>query len=108
MVYIQSLGSFFVSLVVSGLVIYLVTMFLGSGKGIVTALLTAFVGSVIYALAYVVPTTFLSTLVAGIAWLLAIRHFYNTGWLRAIVMAAAIWFVAGIVSTFLPTLAGPF
>lgn len=107
MSYMQSLTSFVMSLIVSGLVIYFVTMVLSRGRGIMTAILTALVGSVIYALAPILPTAFLSTVVAGIAWLLAIGHFYSVGWLKALLLAVVIWFVTGVVSSFLPTLGGP-
>ncbi len=107
MVYVTSMTSFLVSLVVSGIIIYLVTMVLGRSRGIGTAIMTAFTGSVIYALAPIVPIDFLSSIVAGIAWLFAIRHFYGMGWFRAFITAVVIWFVAGIVSRFLPTLIGP-
>ncbi|MFP4117069.1 MAG: hypothetical protein ACLFQ8_03320 [Candidatus Aenigmatarchaeota archaeon] len=95
------------SLIVSGLIIYFVTAVLGSGKGIMTALLAALTGSVIYALSPLIPTGFLSTVIAGLVWLLAIRHFYRVGWIRALIMALVIWFVTTVVSAFLPTLAGP-
>ncbi len=107
MPYIESLTGFVVSLIVSGLVIYFVTAVLGRGKGIMTAILAAATGSVIYALSPLIPTSLLSTIIAGLVWLWAIRHFYDVGWIRALVMALAIWFVAGLVSAFLPTLPGP-
>lgn len=95
------------SLIVSGLVIYFVTLILSRGRGIMTAILTALTGSVIYALAPVLPTSFLSSVIAGIVWVFAISHFYNVGWLKALILAVVVWFVTGVVSSFLPTLSGP-
>ncbi len=108
MVYIQSLSSFLLGLIVSSLVIYFVTSIFGRGKGIMTAVVAALSGSAIYTLAFMLLSSGLvSTLAGGVVWLLAIKHFYNVGWLRATIIALGIWILTNFVSIFLPTVAGP-
>lgn len=109
MAYIQYLVSFLAGLIVSGLVIYLVTSFLGKKRGITTAVFAALAGSLISTVvSFFIGVGLLSTLVGGIVWLMAIRHFYNIGWLRSVLVALGIWILMNIVSKFLPTISGPF
>ncbi|MFP4045715.1 MAG: hypothetical protein ACLFS3_01510 [Candidatus Aenigmatarchaeota archaeon] len=87
---------------------YLVTSVLGRKRGIVTAIFAALAGSLIYALASTfLGTGFLAAALGGLAWLFAIRYFYDIGWLKSLLVAVVIWLIAGFVSFFLPTVSGP-
>lgn len=99
---------FIVSLVISSIVIYIVVKLFGEEEGIGTAALAAFVGSLIYSVAYfILGTGLLAALGGGIAWLIALRALYEMGWGKSLLVAIVIWILAGITSIFLPTLAGP-
>jgi len=91
------------SFVISTVVIYFVVKLFGETEGIGTALLAALIGSVIYG----IFGGLLGSIIAGIAWLIALRSLYSIGWLKALIIAVVIWIIANIVSSFLPTVAGP-
>ena len=97
-----------VALVVSTVIIYLVTRFMGEKEGLGTALVAAVIGTIVYALAYLLlGNGLLAALLAGIVWLLALKGLYKIGWIRALVTAVIIWIFATIIGYFLPTLSGP-
>ena len=78
--------SFVMSMVVSGVVIYIATKLLGEKEGFGTAILAALVG--------------------GIAWLIVLGSLYKIGWLKSLLIAAVVWVIISLLS-FLPTLVGP-
>lgn len=104
---------FFISLVISAIIIYIVTKIFGEKEGFGTALLASFAGAIIYAAAYYflrpsfADLGWLSSVIGGIAWLVALRFLYSIGWLRALGLAIIIWVIAAVVSFFLPTVIGP-
>lgn len=99
---------FIVSLVVSAIIIYVVTKLLGEKEGIGTALLTAFAGAIIYAIAYfLLGQGLLAALIGGFVWLLALGGLYRMGWLKALVVAVIVWIVGAVVGLVLPTVVGP-
>jgi Na+/melibiose symporter-like transporter len=101
---------FLISLVISAIIIYIVTKIFGEKEGFGTALLTAFIGAIIYAIAYYFlrpELGWLASLIGGIAWLIALGVMYKIGWLKALGIAIIIWIIAAIVSFFLPTVIGP-
>lgn len=99
---------FVASLVVSTIVIYVVAKFLGETEGIGTAILTALIGSLIYAGSYYfLGTGLLAAVIGGVGWLIALGSMYNMGWGKAFVAAVVIWIFAMLISGMLPTLVGP-
>jgi len=108
MVFLEVLIGFLVSLVISAVIIYLATKLLGEEEGFGTALLTAFVGTVIFAIVfYFIGVGWVASLIGGVAWLIALGSLYEIGWLKAFVIAVVIWVFATLVSSVLPTLLGP-
>ena len=99
--------NFVFSLVVSTIIIYAVTKILGEKEGLGTAILSALIGSIVYALAYFfLGTGLLAALIGGIAWLIALGSLYGIGWLKSLLIAVMVWIVVSILS-FLPTVLGP-
>jgi hypothetical protein len=101
---------FFISLVISAIIIYVVTKIFGEKEGFGTALLAAFIGAIIYAAAYYFlkpELGWLASLLGGIAWLIALGFLYGIGWLKALGIALIVWIIAAIVGIFLPTMIGP-
>lgn len=106
--YATPLVSFVIALIISTVIIYAITRIFGEKEGLLTALLAAIIGSVIYAIAaYFLGTGLLAAFIAGIFWLLALQFLYKIGWLKSLVIAVIIWIVASIVGLFLPTIGGP-
>lgn len=106
MPYLGSIVSFFVGLVVSGIIIYVVTSVFARNRGLKTAVSAALAGSIIYMLAGTFSGP-IATLFGGLVWLLALKHFYSIGWFRSLIVAVVIWVVAGFVDQMLPTVIGP-
>jgi hypothetical protein len=105
--FVALLLNFVISLIVSTIVIYIVVKLFGEEEGIGTAVMAAFAGSVIYALAYYfLGTGLLAAVIGGIAWLIALGSLYEIGWGKALLVAVVVWVVVSILS-FLPTLIGP-
>ncbi len=50
---------------------------------------------------------FLSTILGGIAWLLALKTIYRMGWLKALIVAVIVWIITYAIGTMLPTATGP-
>ena len=101
---------FLFSLVISAIIIYVVTKLFGEKEGFGTALLTAFIGAIIYAATYYFLSPelgWVASLVGGIAWLIALGFLYSIGWLKALGIALIVWIIAAIVSFVLPTMIGP-
>ena len=102
---------FLISLIISAIIIYFVTKIFGEEKeGFGTALLTAFIGAIIYAAAYYFlrpELGWLASLIGGIAWLIALGFLYGIGWMKALGIAVIVWIIAAIVSFVLPTVMGP-
>jgi len=101
---------FLFSLVISAIIIYVVTKLFGEKEGFGTALLTAFIGAIIYAATYYFLSPelgWVASLVGGIAWLIALGFLYSIGWLKALGIALIVWIIAALVSFFLPTMIGP-
>lgn len=108
MVWVEILVGFLISLLVSGLIIYLVTKLLGEREGFGTAILTALTGSIIFALvSYFLGTGWIAVLLGGIAWLIALGTLYNMGWLKSLLVAFIVWIFANFVNLILPTIGGP-
>ena len=108
MALLEVLLGFLISLVVSGLIIYIATKLFGEKEGFGTALLTAFIGAIIFALAsYMISSAWIASIVAGIAWIIAIGSLYNIGWLKSFIIAIVIWVLARIIGVILPTISGP-
>ena len=99
---------FLASLVISAIVIYLAAKLLGEKEGFGTAILTAFIGAIIFSLvSYFIGMGWIASLIGGIAWLMALGSLYNMGWIKSAIVAVVIWLFAGIASIVLPTIAGP-
>jgi hypothetical protein len=98
-----------IALLVSTVIIYLVTRFMGEKEGLGTALVAAIIGTIVYVLAYLfLGNGLLAAVLAGIVWLLALKALYKIGWTKALITAVIIWVFATIIGFFLPTLSGPF
>ena len=107
---ISTIILFFVSLIISAIIIYVVTKILGEKEGFGSALLAAFIGSILYAAVYYFlkpDLGWLASVIGGIAWLIALRALYSIGWLKAIIIAIIVWILAVIVNFVLPTVTGP-
>lgn len=95
-------------MVISAIVVYVASKLLGETEGFGTAILTAFVGAIIYLVMGLLLPGIIGSLLALLGWLLALKYFYSIGWLKAALMAIVIWIFAVIVGFLLPTLPGPF
>jgi hypothetical protein len=105
---VATLLTFVIQLIISTLIIFVVTKLLGEKEGILTAVLAAFIGTVIYtAASYILGTGLIAAIIGGIVWLLALQHLYTIGWLKSLAIAVMVWIIAVIVGIFLPTVAGP-
>ena len=103
-----SIIHFLVGLLISTVVIYVVTFFMRQRRSLKMAFFAAIIGSIVYVIAYTrLHDPFLSAILGGIAWLLALRIIYRMGWLKALVVAIIIWIIAYVVDGFLPTAIGP-
>jgi len=106
---------FFISLIISAVIIYIVTKIFREKEGFGIAIMAAFVGTIIYTAVYYIfgniseLTSFKwgASIVGGLGWLIALRFLYSIGWLKALGIAIVIWFGSAIVGYFLPTLSGP-
>jgi hypothetical protein len=100
--------TFIVGLVVSAIIIYVTTKLFGQKEGIGQAFVTAFIGTLIYFVAYFIfGNGLISSLVGGIIWLIALKVFYNIGWFKAFVIAVVVWISATVIGFLLPTVPGP-
>lgn len=100
--------NFLVGMIVSAVVIFVATRLFGEKEGFGTAILSAFVGAIIYAVAYYfLGSGTIASFIGGLAWLIALGSLYNMGWLKAFFVAIVIWLIAMLVSSILPTVLGP-
>jgi hypothetical protein len=101
--------SFLIGLAISTILIYLVTRLLGEKEGFKIALLAAFLGSIMFGvIAFIFGNGIIAAAIGGIIWLIALKWLYNTGWLKAILIAVVLWIVVSIVGVFLPIFPNPF
>ncbi len=101
--------SFLIGLAISTILIYIVTKLLGEKEGIKIALFAALLGSIMFGIInYIFGNGIIAAAVGGIIWLVSLKWLYSTGWLKAILIAVALWIVVVIVGTFLPTFPNPF
>ena len=108
MAVLGALLGFLISLVISGVIIYLAAKLLGEDEGFGTAIVAAFAGAILFAfVAFLLGIGWVAALVGGIVWLIALGSLYQIGWLKASCVAVIIWVFATIVSMVLPTIAGP-
>jgi hypothetical protein len=99
---------FLVGLLISTVVIYLITLILGQRRGIKLALFAAIVGSIVYGITYAIfGNGFLSAVLGGIAWLLALKTIYRMSWLKSIIVAVIVWIITTAIGSLLPTAIGP-
>jgi len=102
LVFVVLIG-FLISLIVSAIIIYAVTGLFGEDEGAGTALVAAFIGAIIYGLAYFfLGNGLLAAVLGGIGWVIALGSLYDIGWLKAAVIAVFVWLIATVVSWFLP------
>ncbi len=105
---VSTVLGFILALIVSTIVIWVVTKLFGEKEGIGTALIAAIAGTIIYTIAYwLLGNGLLAAILGGIVWLLALKGLYKIGWLKALVIAIAIWILTWLVGLILPTLTGP-
>lgn len=103
-----SIIHFLVGLLISTVVIYVVTFFMRQRRSLKMAFFAAIIGSIVYFIAYIVlGNGFLSAVLGGIAWLLALKTIYRMGWLKSLIVAVAIWIITTFVGEWLPTALGP-
>ena len=99
---------FLVGLLISTVVIYLITFILGQRRGIKLALFAAIVGSIVYGITYaILGNGFLSAVLGGIAWLLALKTIYRMSWLKSLIVAVIVWIITTAIGSLLPTAIGP-
>ena len=104
----NSIILFLVGLLISTVVIYLVTLVLGHRRSLKLAFFTAIIGSIVYGISYALfGNGFLSAVLGGIAWLLALKTIYRMGWLKALIVAVIVWIITTAIGTLLPTAIGP-
>lgn len=104
----NSIILFLVGLLISTVIIYLVTWIFGQKRSIKVAIFAAIIGSIVYGIAYAVfGNEFLSAILGGIAWLLALKTIYKMGWIKSLVVAVIVWIIAAAIGTLLPTAIGP-
>ncbi|MGD0818539.1 MAG: hypothetical protein ABR986_09125 [Methanomassiliicoccales archaeon] len=108
MIETSSIVYFLIALLVSTIIIYVVTKFMGEKEGLGTAVVAAVIGTVVYIVAYLlIGNGLLAAVLAGIVWLLVLKGLYKIGWVKALIIAIIIWIFATIIGLFLPTLSGP-
>ena len=109
---LETVVLFVLSLLISAIIIYVVTKIFGETEGFGTALLAAFVGTMIYTVLYYIfgniselaGLKWVASLLGGLGWLVALRFLYSIGWLKALLLAIFIWILSAIVGFFLPSL----
>ena len=103
-----SLGGFLIAWAISSVIVWVASKLLWAHGGILTAVLAALVGAIIYAVTGMFLAGLIGSLLALVGWLFALKYLYRIGWLKAGLLALVIWIFAMIVSLVLPTLPGPF
>lgn len=96
---------FLLSWFFSGLIIHVSSKILGQKEGFVIAMSAALIGSLIYLVAYFfINESFISSLIATIGWLFALKRLYSVGWIRSFFIAIVIWILNSIMSRYVPLL----
>lgn len=95
MTLIASAVSFVVALLIGGLAIYVAARLLTGTDDYTHAVVTAFLGAVVWALTSWIPL--IGLLVALIAWIWVINWRYKGGWPRAAAIGFAAWLAALVV-----------
>lgn len=104
----NSIILFLVGLLISTVVIYLITWILGQRRSLKIALFTAIIGSIVYGITYALfGNGFISAVLGGIAWLLALKTIYRMGWIKSLIVAVIVWIITTAIGTLLPTAIGP-
>jgi len=99
---------FLIGLLVSAIIIYIITKLFGENRGIGRAIMTAIIGTIVYAATYyLIETGWMAAIAAGIVWLIALGSLYKMSFLKSLVVAFVIWICATIIGVFLPTVSGP-
>jgi hypothetical protein len=102
---ISTLLVFVIALIVSTIIIYVVTKLFGETEDIKTAFITALVGTIVYTIIYyLLGNGLIFGFIAGIAWLLVLKHFYSIGWIKSLLIAIVVWIMTSVVGMFLPVL----
>jgi hypothetical protein len=71
-------------------------------------LFTAIIGSIVYGTSYaLLGNGFLSTVLGGIAWLLALKAIYKMSWLKALIVTVIVWIITTVIGSLLPAAIGP-
>lgn len=103
----EALLGFLISLLISGIIIYVVTVFFGERKGFGRAILTALIGAIIFGVTYYFLSGWIATVAGGIGWLIAIGNLYDIGRIKSFLVALIVWLLAAFVNLILPTISGP-
>jgi hypothetical protein len=104
----SSILIFLIGLLISTVVIYLSSLFLGTKRSFKLAFFTAIIGSIIYAIAhYLLGNGLVPAVLGGLSWLIILKTIYKIGWIHALIMAIVIWVLTSIVGILLPTAPGP-
>ena len=99
---------FIIGLIVSSIIIYVVTKLFDQREGLDMAIGAAFIGTIIYILAYAfLGHSLLASAIAGVFWLAALGSLYDMSGLRTIAVAVFVWVAAFLVSFVVPTVVGP-
>ena len=85
----SSVLAFLIGLVVSTVVIYLVSAFIGAKKGLKTAFITSYhrINHLCRCIFSAWEWFTVAAIMGGITWLFALKTGYKIGWLHALVMA---------------------
>lgn len=92
----------------STVIIYLIAKLFREREGVGSAFVAAIIGAVIYSISYFfLGHGILAAIIGGIVWLFALKGIYSMGWVKSLVIAAAVWIAALVVGLLLPTAPGP-
>lgn len=86
---------FAISLLLGGLAIYLAARYVLGTADYLNAVLTAFIGAVVWAVLSWIPIG--GTLLALIAWIAVIKWRFPAGWVQSVIIGVAAWAVAIVV-----------
>lgn len=101
--------AFFIGLVVSTVLIYIITKLLGEEEGIKTAFLASILGAIVFGIIhFIFGNGIVASGIGGIIWLIALKKLYNTEWIKAILIVISIWIVMSIITSVLPVFPRPF
>jgi len=96
---------FFVSFIISSIIIYLVAKLFGEKEGFRTAILASFAGAIIFTLAsYFIGIGWIAALLGSIGWLIALGALYDISWMKSTVIATFVWVFAIMISLVFPNI----